>query len=159
MVKFRLSLKLHNFDKSKKSTIIKFYKTLAQIIKSTYNIHIKKKQKESKTFCEPFIKIKKHIFTKSNIDLLNPLYSLIHAVCPPKIIIDIEFKMTPKREEFALKRFYKNHNSMSNKSYTELKSLYYSTKIINFVNVLRSLIRCNTLWLHYTNEIKLKTKN
>ena len=104
------------------------------------------------------IKIKKSIFTEPNIDSSNPLHSLIHTVCPPKITIDIEFKITPKREEFALKRFYKSDKSMNSKSYKELKALYYSTKIINFVNVLRGLLRYNTLWLQYTNELKLKTK-
>jgi len=158
MVKFRISLKLNNFDKSKNIKIIKFYKTLAKIIKSTYNIGVRKKQKQSDTYVQPLIKIKKHVFTESNIDSTNPLYSLIRATCPPKITLDIEFKLTQEREEFALKRFYKNHNSMNSKSYKELKALYYSTKIINFVNTLRSLLSYNTLWLYYTNEIKLKTK-
>ena len=156
MVKFRVSLKLRNFDKSKK--IITFYKTLAKIIKSSYNVEVRKRQKESNKYIQPLIKIKKSIFTEPNIDSSNPLHSLIHTVCPPKITIDIEFKITPKREEFALKRFYKSDKSMNSKSYKELKALYYSTKIINFVNVLRGLLRYNTLWLQYTNELKLKTK-
>jgi len=158
MVKFRVSLKLHNFDKSKNVKIITFYKTLVKIIKSTYNVEVRKKQKQSDAYIQPLIKIKKYIFTEPTLDSSNPLHSLIRTVCPPKITIDIEFKLTPEREEFALKRFYKNHHSMCSKSYKELKALYYSTKIINFINVLRGLISYNTLWLQYTNEIKLKTK-
>ena len=158
MVKFRISLTLHNFDKSKNIKIIKFYKTLANIIKSTYNIDVRKKQKQSDTYIQPFIKIKKHTFTEHTIDSTNPLHSIIRTMCPPKITIDITFKLTPEREEFALKRFYEIHNSMNSKTYKELKALYYSTKIINFVNNLKSLLHYNTLWLYYTNEIKLKTK-
>lgn len=156
MVKFRVSLKLRNFDKSKK--IITFYKTLAKIIKSSYNVEVRKRQKESNKYIQPLIKIKKSIFIEPTIDSSNPLHSLIHTVCPPKITIDIEFKITPKREEFALKRFYKSDKSMNSKSYKELKALYYSTKIINFVNVLRGLLRYNTLWAQYTNKLKLKTE-
>jgi len=47
---------------------------------------------------------------------------------------------------------------MNKKSYRELRALYYSTKIIQFVNRLRGLINDNTLWLRYANRTELKTK-
>ena len=85
--------------------------------------------------------------------------AFIDTLCPPTIDIDIEFKMTSQREEMALKEFYKNYKgSMNNKSYRELRTLYYSTKIINFVNRLKGLINENVFWARYINQEELKTK-
>lgn len=167
MVKFRISLNLHNFthlsegkySKQKADKILKFYKALAQNIKKTHNYDVKRTQKQFKEYCEPLIKIKKNIFTETSADDNNPLASLIDTLCPPSIDIDIEFKMTSKREELALKQFYKDYKgSMNKKSYKELRTLYYSTKIISFVNRLRSLINDNVFWLRYVNQAELKTK-
>ena len=167
MVKFRISLSLHNFknfsrgkySKQKVKKILHFYKVLAQIIKSTHNCDVKRTQKEFKDYSEPLIKIKKNIFTETTAAEGNPLAAFIDTLCPPTIDIDIEFKMTSQREEMALKEFYKNYKgSMNNKSYRELRTLYYSTKIINFVNRLKGLINENVFWARYINQEELKTK-
>lgn len=168
MVKFRISLNLHNFkhlsegkySKQKAQKILKFYKALALNIKQTHNYDVKRTQKQFKEYCEPLIKIRKNIFTETTVEEdENPLAAFIDTLCPPSIDIDIEFKMTSKREEIALRQFYKDYKgSMNRKSYKELRTLYYSTKIIQFVNRLRGLINDNILWLHYTNREELKTK-
>jgi len=167
MVKFRISLNLHNFkhfsegkySKQKVKKIHQFYKVLAQIIKSTHNCDVKRTQKQFKEYSEPLIKIKKNIFTETTLTAGNPISAFIGTLCPPTIDIDIEFKMTSHREEIALKQFHKDYKgSMNNKSYRELRTLYYSTKIINFVNRLKGLINENVFWLQYTNQEELKTK-
>jgi hypothetical protein len=159
MVKFRISLNLHNFNdfnysKHKTRKIITFYEALANQIKTIHNYDIKKTQRQFKDYCEPLIKIKKNIFIE------NEYGSSIKEICvPPTIHIDLEFIMTSRREELALKRFYNDYKgSMKNKSYIELRTLYYSTKIINFVNRLRNLINDNILWIHYINKVELKTR-
>ena len=167
MVKFRISLNLHNFkhfseskySKQKVKKILKFYKDLGQLIKSTHNCDVKRTQKQFKEYCEPLIKIRKNIFTEMTAEDNSPLAPFIDTLCPPTIDIDIEFKMTSQREETALKQFYKDYRgSMNNKSYKELRTLYYSTKIISFVNRLRSLINDNVFWIRYVNQVELKTK-
>ena len=167
MVKFRISLNLHNFkhlsetkySKQKARKIIQFYKALAQIIKKTHNYDIKRTQKQFKEYCEPLIKIRKNIFTETIPNDKNPLAEFIDTLCPPSIDIDIEFKMNSEREEIALRQFYKDYKgSMNKKSYSELRTLYYSTKIIQFVNNLRGLINDNIFWLRYSNLTELKTK-
>ena len=167
MVKFRISLNLHNFthlsegkySKQKADKILKFYKALAQNIKKTHNYDVKRTQKQFKEYCEPLIKIRKNIFTETVAENENPLAAFIGTLCPPSIDIDIEFKMTSKREEIALKQFYKDYKgSMNKKTYKELRTLYYSTKIIQFVNRLRGLINDNILWVRYINRAELKTK-
>ena len=166
MVKFRISLNLHNFNLSeskysvkKSRKIIQFYKALAQIIKKTHNYDVKRNQKQFKEYCEPLIKIRKNIFTKTVTNDNNPLAEFIDTLCPPSIDIDIEFKMNSEREEIALRQFYKDYKgSMNKKSYRELRTLYYSTKIIQFVNNLRGLINNNIFWARYANHNELKTK-
>jgi hypothetical protein len=167
MVKFRISLHLHNFTnlseskypEKKAKKILKFYKALAQIIKKTHNYDVKRTQKQFKEYCEPLIKIRKNIFTETVADEKNPLAVLLDKLCPPSIDIDIEFAMNSQREEIALRQFYKDYKgSMNKKSYKELRTLYYSTKIIQFVNRLRWLINDNIFWLRYVNRAELKTK-
>lgn len=166
MVKFRISLNLHNFKhlsekkySKKAQKIVKFYKALGQIIKKTHNYDVKRTQRQFKEYCEPMIRIRKNIFTETVAEDGNPLASFIDTICPPSLDIDIEFKMTSQKEEVALKQFYKDYKgSMDRKSYKELRTLYYSTKIIQFVNRLRELINDNILWDTYTNRAELKTK-
>jgi hypothetical protein len=167
MVKFRISLNLHNFkylsegklSKQKANKILKFYKIIAHIIKKTHNYDIKRTQQQYKEYCEPLIKISKNIFTDTIADKNNPLAELIGTMYPPSIDIDIEFTMNSQREDIALRQFYKDYKgSMDRKSYRELRTLYYSTKIIQFVNNIRSLINDNILWQSYVNRAELKTK-
>jgi len=167
MVKFRISLNLHNFkafsegkySKQKTKKILKFYKVLAEQIKITHNYDVKRTQKQFKDYCEPLVKVRKNIFTTFSAADDNPLAAIVDTICPPSIDIDLEFKMTPEREEVALKQFYKDYQgSMRKKSYRELRALYYSTKIINFVNKLRELINDNILRMRYLNTTELKTK-
>lgn len=166
MVKFRITLNLHNFkhflegkySKQNVKKILHFYKALAQIIQSTHNCDVKRTQKQFKDYSEPFIQIQKNIFTETTAAEGNPLVAFIDTLCPPTIDIDIKFKMTSEREEIALKQFYKDYKgSMNKKSYKELRTLYYSTKIINFVNRLKGLINDNVFWMRYMNQEEFKT--
>jgi hypothetical protein len=163
MVKFRVSLNLHNinsinkYSKHKTNRILKFYRALAELIRRVHNLDVKRTQKQFKEYCEPLIKIRKNIFTETTSD--SPISSILEYLCPPSIDIDIEFNMTSEREEIALKQFYKDYKgSIKRSSYSELKTLYYSTKIIQFVNRLRGLMNENVLWEHYLNKAGLKTK-
>jgi hypothetical protein len=163
MVKFRISLNLHNinsidrYSKYKTNKILKFYRALAELIKRTHNLDIKRTQKQFKEYCEPLIKIRKNVFTETTAAEGNPIAAIIEQICPPSIDIDLEFSMTSAREEIALRQFHKDY-SIKRISYKELRTLYYSTKIIQFVNRLRGLINENILWTHYLNKAGLKTK-
>ena len=141
MVKFRISLNLHNFthlsegkySKQKADKIIKFYKALAQNIKKTHNYDVKRTQKQFKEYCEPLIKIRKNIFTETVAENENPLAAFIGTLCPPSIDIDIEFKMTSKREEIALKQFYKDYKGSMNKKH--IKNLEHYTIQLRLFNL------------------------
>jgi hypothetical protein len=110
MVKFRVSLNLHNYNinsgrysKQKVKKIHSFYKTLAELIKSTHNCDVRRTQKQFKEYSEPLIRIRKNIFTTALRDQTLPV--LFQLIFPPTIDIDIEFKMTSEREETALRQF------------------------------------------------------
>ncbi len=165
MVRFRVSLNLHNinsinkYSKHKTGKILKFYRALALMIKRVHNIDVKRTQKQFKEYCEPLIKIRKNIFTETTAEEGNPISSILEYLYPPSIDIDIEFSMTSDKEALALRQFYKDYKgSISRSSYRELKTLYYSTKIIQFVNRLRGLMNENILWVNYLNNAGLKTK-
>ena len=69
-----------------------------------------------------------------------------------------EGKLSRQKANKILK-FYKDYKgSMDRKSYRDLRTLYYSTKIVQFVNNVRSLINDNILWQSYVNRVELKTK-
>jgi hypothetical protein len=167
MIKFRISLRLYNYNdvpqgqyshiKIKK--ILKFYEAIGQIIKNTHNCNVKRTHEIFKEYYEPFIRIKKIIFIKPNIKLNNSIASFIDVLISPSLDLDLEFKMSAKEEELAIKQFHKDYKvSMKNKSYRELRSLYYSSKIIQFVNRLRELVEDGVLWKHYINTTSLKTR-
>jgi hypothetical protein len=165
MVRFRVSLNLHNinsinkYSKQKTNRILKFYRALAELIRRSHNLDVKRTQRQFKEYCEPLIKIRKNIFTETTAAEGSPVASILEYLCPPSIDIDIEFSMSSEREELALKQFYKDYKgSIKRSSYRELKTLYYSTKIIQFVNRLRGLMNENILWVHYLNKAGLKTK-
>jgi hypothetical protein len=167
MVKFRISLRLYNYNdvsqgpysKLKAKKILKFYEAIGQIIKTTHNCDVKRTNKMFKENHEPLIKIRKIIFTKPEVELDNPTATFLDALLSPTMDLDLEFKMSGEEEEVALKQFYKDYKgSMKKKSYKELRSLYYSSKIIQFVNRLRGLVEEGILWKRYLNSIDLKTK-
>ncbi len=167
MVKFRISLRLYNYNdvsqgpysQLKAKKILKFYEAIGQIIKSTHNCDVKRTHKLFKENHEPLIKIKKIIFTQPNITTDGPTASFLDTLLSPTMDLDLEFKMSGEEEEVALKQFYKDYKgSMKKKSYKELRSLYYSSKIIQFVNRLRGLVEEGILWKRYINTTDLKTK-
>jgi hypothetical protein len=162
MVKFQISLRLHNYNdisqgqysKLKAKKIEKFYQHLGKLIKTTHNSDVLRTRKIFKQYYEPLIKIDNIIFTQPESD--NPLDSLVMF---PTIDMSIEFKMKPEQEEQALKQFYRDYKgSMQKKSYKELRSLYYSSKIIQFIDRLKELVEDGMFWRRYTNIIGLKTK-
>lgn len=165
MVGFRICLNLHNYKKlsakyshEKTKKILRFYTALGNLIKRTHNYDIKRTQKQFKQYSEPLIEIRKNIFNGDS-KTHDPLQAFLNLLCPPTIDIYIDFKLSKKREEIALRQFFKDYkDSLYDKSYKELRTLYYSTKIVQFVSNLRSLINENVLWKHYLNKAELKTK-
>jgi len=159
MVKFRISLDLYNFKNTKKKyrkkKILQYYKTLANIIEDSCNSDIKKNY-------EPLIKIKNTIFNEPDINAgkINKkvsLESIMNIVFPPSMNIDIQYIMTLKREELAIKEFCKSYMINVKKDYKDLRSMYYSSKIIRFVVKLRELMNANVLWQRYMEYNNLKT--
>ena len=71
MVKFRISLDLFNYKnikkKYRKKKILKYYKTLGNIIKDRYNSDVKQMNTVYKKNYGPLIKIKKTIFNEPDI--------------------------------------------------------------------------------------------
>jgi hypothetical protein len=162
MVKFQISLRLNNYydisqgkySKNKAKKIERFYEKLGKLIKTSHNGDVLRTRKVFKDYYEPLVKIDNIIFNEPQMD--NPLDILIMI---PVIDMSIEFKMKPEQEEKALKQFFKDYKgSMQKKSYKELRSLYYSSKIIQFVNRLRVCVEDGMFWRRYTSIIGLKTK-
>jgi hypothetical protein len=167
MIKFRISLNLHNFNnihnkkysKSKTTTLLKFYKTLAKTIRILHNNDIKQTRRQFKEYYEPSIVIKRNIFTVTSVEEDNPISTIIDKICPPTIDIDVEFRMKPEHEKAALKQYHKEYEqSVKNMNMKNIRTLYYSTKITHFMNRLRCLIDDNVFWDFYKKHNSIKTK-
>ena len=171
MVKFRISLDLYNFKnikkKYRKKKIIKYYKTLANIIEDNCNSDIKQTNSIKRNY-EPLIKIKNSIFNEPDINAgkimkqhINnkkvSLKSIMNIVFPPSMNIDIQYTMPLKREELAIKEFCKSYMINAKKDYKDLRSMYYSSKIVRFVVKVRELMNANVLWQRYMEDNNLKT--
>jgi recombinational DNA repair ATPase RecF len=178
MVKFRITLDLHNFNKLEKlhdskmkikgKKIMRFYKQLAKLITYDHNNEIKHLQKIAKGYCEPLIAITKCMFIFPN----NPkvlegapddenafLSDLINKINPPVLQIDFEYKISPKSEDVAIKRFKKDYvKSITFRTKTELHNIFYSTQIINFTNKLRSYLDKGIYWKLFRTKIDINTK-
>ena len=172
MVKFRISLDLFNYKnikkKYRKKKILKYYKTLGNIIKDRYNSDVKQMNTVYKKNYGPLIKIKKTIFNEPDItegkkikgntkNKKVSLESIMKTILPPSMNIDIQYSMSLKREELAIKEFCKSYTINAKKDYKDLRSMYYSSKIVRFVVKLRELINDNILWQDYMEENNLKT--
>ena len=172
MVKFRISLDLFNYKnikkKYRKKKILKYYKTLGNIIKDRYNSDVKQMNTVYKKNYGPLIKIKKTIFNEPDIDegkKINKstknkkvsLDSIIRTILPPSMNIDIQYTMSLKREELAIKEFCKSYTINAKKDYKDLRSMYYSSKVVRFVVKLRELINDNILWQGYMEDNNIKT--
>jgi uncharacterized protein (UPF0335 family) len=172
MVKFRISLDLFNYDnikkKYRKKKILRYYKTLANIIRDKYNSDVKQTNAISKKNYGPLIKIKKTIFNEPDIDAGEKakkstknkkvsLDSIMRTIFPPSMNIDIQYTMSVKREELAIKQFCKSYMINVKKDYKDLRSMYYSSKIVRFVVKVRELINDNILWQDYMEDNNLKT--
>ncbi len=178
MVKFRITLDLHNFNKLEKlnnskmrvkgKKIMRFYKQLAKLIIYDHNSEIKHLQKISKGYHEPLITITKCMFIFPN----NPtvlegapddenefLTNLINTINPPVLQIDFKFKINPKHENIAIERFKRDFDkSIKITSKNELHNIFYSTQIINFTNKLRSYLDKNIYWKLFRTKTDIKTK-
>ncbi len=171
MVRFRVYLHLNNIKKlqaikdsktkHKANKILKFYKLLAKLIVYEHNKDIKLTQKHYKEYSEPLINIKKNIFVVSEISEQGngqALQSLIEKIYPPTIEIDFEFKISQKREDMAIKYFKKAFgHSITKHSSKEIRTLYYSTKIINFVNKLKNYFNSGIYWKIFQSKTQIKT--
>jgi hypothetical protein len=171
MVRFRVYLNLNNIKKlqsitdskakQKAKKILKFYKLLAKLIVYEHNNDIKLTQQTYNEYSEPLINIKKNIFVVSEIPD-NPaghvLQSLIEKMYPPTIEIDFQFKISKRREHIALTQFKKDFGtSLTKHSNKELRTLYYSTKIINFVNKLKNYFNSGIYWKIFQSKTQIKT--
>ena len=156
MVKFRISIDLYNYNnikkKYRKKKILKYYKTLANIIKDRYNSDVKQTNSIKRHY-EPLIKIKNNIFNESDINAEK----IMNIVFPPSMNIDIQYTMPLKREELAIKEFCKSYMINAKKDYKDLRSMYYSSKIVRFVVKVRELMNANVLWQRYMEDNNLKT--
>lgn len=156
MVKFRISIDLYNYNnikkKYRKKKILKYYKTLANIIKDRYNSDVKQTNSIKRHY-EPLIKIKNNIFNESDINAEK----IMNIVFPPSMNIDIQYTMPLKREELAIKEYCKSYMINAKKDYKDLRSMYYSSKIIRFVVKVRELMNANILWQRYMEDNNLKT--
>ena len=171
MVRFRVYLHLNNIRKlqaikdekakHKAKKILKFYKLLAKLIVYEHNKDIKLTQKNFKEYSEPLINIKKNIFVVSDVSeniAGNALQSIIEKIYPPTIEIDFEFKISDSRESIAIKHFKKTFgNSIVKHSAKDLRTLYYSTKIINFVNKLKNYFNSGIYWKIFQSKTQIKT--
>jgi hypothetical protein len=167
MVKFRIFLHLHNFrnlkkknPKKKTKNILKYYKTIANIIKDSHNYDVKQTNTVCKNQYEPLIKIKNSIFNKSDINegkKVKKNDDIMKTIFPPSMNIDIQYTMSLKREELAIKHFCKSYMINVKKDYKDLRSMYYSSKIVRFVVKMRELINDNILWERYMEDNNLKT--
>ena len=172
MVKFRISLDLFNYKnikkKYRKKKILKYYKTLGNIIKDRYNSDVKQMNTVYKKNYGPLIKIKKTIFNEPDIiegkkvkestkNKKISLESIMKTILPPSMNIDIQYTMSLKKEELAIKEFCKSYTINAKKDYKDLRSMYYSSKIVRFVVKLRELINDNILWQGYMEDNNIKT--
>jgi hypothetical protein len=172
MVKFRISLDLYNFNnirkKHRKKKILNYYKTLANIIEDSCNYDIKQTNFVSKKDYGPLIKIKNTIFNEPDISAGKimkqqtknrkvSLKTIMETVFPPSMNIDIQYTMPLKREELAIKEYCKSYMINAKKDYKDLRSMYYSSKIIRFVVKIRELMNANVLWQRYMEDNNLKT--
>lgn len=171
MVRFRVYLHLNNIRnlqaikdskvKHKAKKILKFYKLIAKLIVYEHNKDIKLTQRNFKEYSEPLIDIKKNIFVVSKISENSAghvLHSLIEKIYPPTIEIDFEFKISDASETIAIKHFKKTFGSPTVKhSNKDLRTLYYSTKIINFVNKLNNYFSSGIYWKIFQSKTQIKT--
>ncbi len=171
MVRFRVYLNLNNIKKlqsitdskakQKAKKILKFYKLLAKLIVYEHNNDIKLTQQSYNEYSEPLINIKKNIFVVSELPETpagHILQSLIEKMYPPTIEIDFQFKISKRREHIALSQFKKDFGtSLTKHSNKELRTLYYSTKIINFVNKLKNYFNSGIYWKIFQSKTQIKT--
>jgi hypothetical protein len=178
MVKFRITLDLHNLNKLKKlhdskmkikgKKIMRFYKELAKLITYEHNNEIKHLQKMANGYYEPLIAITKCMFIFPNNPTIikgipddeNALLSnLINKINPPVLQIDFEYKISPKNEEIAIKCFKKDYDkSIIFRTKTELHNIFYSTQIINFTNKLRNYLDKDVYWNFFRTKIDINTQ-
>ncbi len=175
MVYFRVCLSLHNFldakenkitkNETKAQNIINFYKLLGKKVAFLYNLDIKTTTKYMNDYYEPLIKLRKNIlvYKEANDQENEALTDIVKKLFPPSIEIDFEFIMNKENEQLAIKEFKKSIRKHMKKeervtTYKELRRLYYSTKITNFVKNLNSLITTDQLWNIHKEKYNIKTK-
>jgi hypothetical protein len=170
MVLFRIILDLHNFDflqknivnknKKKAKYILEYYKALGKMIVYFHNSDINNTRQYMKKYYEPYIKLNKNLFVFRDIPDNISIKNILNKIFPPSLELDIEFTMNPIFEKKAIKTFSKLVNNKDNNitNYKDLRILYYSTKITNFVNNLNNTFTSHFLWNNFIEKYKIKTK-
>jgi hypothetical protein len=160
-------LDLHNFNdlqnkiknKLKAKQILKFYKVLAKMIVFFNNTDIRNTQKHIQEYNEPYIKLRKNLFVFRDATSNNEIVQkMLSNIFPPSLEIDFEFKMDINLEQKAVNDFVKTFKIKPNMSYKEMKKLYYSTKITNFINSLNDVLHDNIMWNKFIDKKCIKTK-
>jgi hypothetical protein len=171
MVLFRVKLNLNNFEdvknnritanKEKATQILRFYKVLGKMIVYLHNSDNKTAKKHIKEYYEPNIKLLKNVFVFRDIDNLDNelMQTVFTSLFPPSIELDFKFKQHTILEKKAIDEFVKI-SGIKVKDHTplELKTLYYSTKITNFITNLNNMLHKNEFWIIFTDKYGLKTK-
>lgn len=176
MVMFRVCLNLNNFDElykpymmkneKKLEKIVSFYKHLAKMIVSFHNDDIRQTRAIFEDYYEPYIKLKKNIFVTHSLNYdqdseykNDHIESLVQSLYPPLIELDFEFKIQIHLEKKGLKEFTeKLRKENIHVKGKDIRSMYYSTKITNFITNLNVLLIDNNFWKIFLKESGIKTK-
>lgn len=156
-------------DMNKK--IMMYYKKLGKIIAQEYNENNDKLNKlTGGAFIKPTITVVKTKLlsnknlssgsvdvNKSNTDKIAAQFtdSILAAIVPPSIVVDFSFIMDKDAEKAAIKMFKKDSlgkDYTSGIKYSELKTLFYSTEIMNFVNDIKEMLQGKIYWKEYSKK-------
>lgn len=174
MVLFRVVLDLNNFqelhdlqetNQQKAQKTLKFYKVLAKMIVFFHNKDINNTSRLFPEYNEPYLKLCKNLFVFRDATSDNTIIKdVIKSLFPPRIEIDFEFKIHPVNERKAVSEYYKTiknrryKNLISKNNSIDIKKLYYSTKITNFINNLNNMLHSNDFWKIFCEKKLLETK-
>jgi hypothetical protein len=177
-VKINMARKMISRDSSDamNKKIMMYYKKLGKLVAHEYNENNAKLNKLTNgAFVKPTISVIKTKLlsnnslsssldsTKSNVDRIAAQFtdSILAAIVPPSIVVDFSFNMEKDEEKVAIKLFKKESlakGAAKGLKYNELKTLFYSTEILNFVNDIKELLKDKIYWKEYTKKHVINKK-
>ena len=166
---FQLVLDDFNIIKAQKASkktqykqISKFYENLAKAIVKRHNQGVKIAKSLVQEYPKPYLKLVKnsvHIENRKKEvkDVDDTIDALVDAFTPPYIKVDLHMFMDKDDEKMAVKTFKREFkNDLDGViSFKELRTLYYSSEIANFVNTLKSVLHKNLIWKDYMKKFEL----